>query len=126
MCGIAGYGLLVFKNEDACPGIWRRWRSRWPGRLRRPATPLEPYRLVDPAGEPVGAVAEFFRDLQAAGPVGGDAAFLWDGSSPLVPLLWAAGVPWNRATRMEARDFCRWMLVAGKPSRPRWRRPGSA
>jgi hypothetical protein len=37
--------------------------------------------------------------------------------------IWAAGVPWNRATRIEARDFCRWMLVAGKPSRPHWRSP---
>jgi integrase len=33
-------------------------------------------------------------------------------------------VPWDRATRAEARDFCRWMLVAGKPARPHWRKPG--
>src|SRR5260370_1856838 len=37
--------------------------------------------------------------------------------------LWAAGVPWNMATRAEARDFCRWMQVAGKPARPHWRTP---
>ena len=29
---------------------------------------------------------------------------------------WATATPWDRATRVEARDFCRWMLVAG--SRP--------
>ena len=37
--------------------------------------------------------------------------------------LWAAGVAWNMATRAEARDFCRWMQVAGKPARPHWRTP---
>jgi hypothetical protein len=37
--------------------------------------------------------------------------------------LWAIEVPWQRATRIEARDFSRWMLVAGKPLRPHWRRP---
>ena len=35
----------------------------------------------------------------------------------------AIGVEWNRATRVEARDFSRWMLLAGKPSRPHWRHP---
>jgi hypothetical protein len=39
--------------------------------------------------------------------------------------VWAAGVPWNMATRAEARDFCRWMRVAGKPARPHWRRARS-
>ena len=35
--------------------------------------------------------------------------------------LWAAGVAWDRATRAEARDFCRRLAVAGKPVRPHWR-----
>ena len=30
---------------------------------------------------------------------------------------WAAGVPWEQATRAEARDFCRWMQIADKPAR---------
>ena len=37
--------------------------------------------------------------------------------------MWAIEVPWNRATRVEARDFSRWRLVAGKQPRPHWRRP---
>jgi hypothetical protein len=37
------------------------------GALRETGDPWEPYRIVDAAGEPVAAVAEFFRDLQAAG-----------------------------------------------------------
>jgi hypothetical protein len=38
--------------------------------------------------------------------------------------LWAVGVWWDRATRLEARDFSRLVLVAGKPARPHWRNPG--
>jgi integrase len=37
--------------------------------------------------------------------------------------LWATRIPWNQVTMVEARDFCRWMLVAGKPARPHWRHP---
>lgn len=37
--------------------------------------------------------------------------------------LWAIDVPWHRASRIEARDFSRWMLLGGKPVRPHWRRP---
>jgi integrase len=29
---------------------------------------------------------------------------------------WAIDVPWDKATRVEARDFCRWLLLRGKPS----------
>ena len=40
--------------------------------------------------------------------------------------LWAVGVGWDQATRVEARDFCRWLQVAGKPSRPHWRHGGES
>jgi len=32
--------------------------------------------------------------------------------------LWAAGVPWDQATRLQARDFVRWVQVAGKTGPP--------
>jgi hypothetical protein len=35
--------------------------------------------------------------------------------------LWALGVVWDQATRVEARDFCRWLQIADKPVRPHWR-----
>jgi integrase len=35
--------------------------------------------------------------------------------------LRAAGVAWDQATRVEARDFCRWLQVTGKQPRPHWR-----
>jgi len=37
--------------------------------------------------------------------------------------LWAVGVPWDEATQVEARDFCRWLQVTVKPARPHWRSP---
>lgn len=37
--------------------------------------------------------------------------------------LWALGVDWDQATRVEARDFCRWLQITAKPTRPHWRYP---
>jgi integrase len=82
-----------------------------------------PWRLVDPAGEPVEAVSAYFRDLQAAGL---SAATMRSYGLDLLRrfrFLWAIEMAWDRVTRVEARDFCRWMLLVGKPSRPHWRRP---
>jgi site-specific recombinase XerD len=94
------------------------------GSLKATGDPWEPFRLIDPVGVPVDAVSGFFRDLQAAGR--SEATVRSYGMDLLrwFRFLWAVQIPWNRATRVEARDFCRWMLVAGKPSRPHWRRPG--
>ena len=77
----------------------------------------EPFRLVDGDGRVVAAAAEFFCDLQAAGRP--DSTIRSYGLDLLrwFRFLWAAEVGWERATRAEARDFCRWMIVAGKPSR---------
>src|SRR6266536_3687177 len=94
------------------------------GRLVATADPWEPYRLLDPAGRVVEAVAAFLRDLQAAGR---SPATLRSYGLDLLRwfrFLWAAGVAWDRAARAEARDFCRWLLVAGKPARPHWRKQG--
>src|SRR5579859_6308904 len=77
----------------------------------------EPFRLVDGDGRVVAAAAEFFGDLQAAGrPCSTVRSYGLD-LLRWFRFLWAAGVGWERATRAEARDFCRWMIVAGKPSR---------
>jgi site-specific recombinase XerD len=94
------------------------------GRLVATGDPWEPYRLLDPDGVAVEAVATFLRDLQAAGR---SAATLRSYGMDLLRwfrFLWAAGVAWERATRAEARDFCRWLQVAGKPTRPHWRTQG--
>src|SRR6266498_7589 len=94
------------------------------GRLVATEDEWEPYRLLDPDGVAVEGVAAFLRDLQAAGR---SAATLRSYGLDLLRwfrFLWAAGVAWDRATRAEARDFCRWLLVAGKPARPHWRTQG--
>lgn len=96
------------------------------GSLEETSDPWLPFRLTDPGGRPVEAVSAFFRDLLAA-----------DRAEPTVRsygmdllrwfrFLWAIEVPWDRATRIAARDFCRWMIVAGKPARPHWRHPEQA
>lgn len=94
------------------------------GRLAETGDVCDPYRLVDGDGMVVEAVSEYFRDLQAAGR---STATLRSYGLDLLRwfrFLWAIGAPWDRATRIEARDFCRWMLVGGKPRRPHWRRQG--
>jgi len=85
------------------------------------ADPFEPYRLLDPAGAPVGPVAAFLSDLQACGRPAttqrsyGLALLRW------FRFLWAVDVRWDEATRVDARDFCRWVQVAAKPVRAHWR-----
>lgn len=94
------------------------------GQLVETGDECDPYRLVDGDGVAVGAVAEYFRDLQAAGR---STATLRSYGLDLLRwfrFLWAVGISWSRATRIEARDFCRWMLVAGKPPRSHWRHRG--
>jgi site-specific recombinase XerC len=93
------------------------------GALVETGDPWEPYYLSDPDGRRVEPVSEFLRDLQAAGrPETTQRSY----SLALLRWLrftWAVDVPWSQATRAEARDFCRWMLIAGKPQRPHWRSP---
>jgi len=78
----------------------------------------EPWRLVDRGGVSVAAVAVFLRDLQAAGR---SAATQRSYSLALLRwlrFLWAVGVPWDQATRVEARDFSLWFRVADKRAGP--------
>ncbi|MFJ3798498.1 tyrosine-type recombinase/integrase [Streptomyces sp. NPDC090088] len=35
--------------------------------------------------------------------------------------MWALGIEWNQATRVDARDFVRWMQIGDKPVRVHWR-----
>lgn len=81
----------------------------------------EPYRLVDADGVVVEPVAAYLRDLQAAGRSAATARSYALDLLRWFRFLWAVEVGWDRATRIEARDFCRWLQVAGKPVRPHWR-----
>src|ERR1700744_78406 len=77
----------------------------------------EPYRLTGPGGGRVEPVSEFLRDVQAAGR---PAATQRSYSLALLRwfrFTWAVEVPWDQATRAEARDFCRWLQFAGRAGR---------
>lgn len=94
------------------------------GALVASGDPFEPFALLDASGQVVASVAAFFRELQACG-----RPETTQRSYGLALLRWfrflgAVEVPWDQATRVEARDFCRWIQVARKPVRPHWRHQG--
>ncbi|HUG86071.1 MAG TPA: tyrosine-type recombinase/integrase [Euzebya sp.] len=93
------------------------------GALEATNDPWRPFVLIDPDECPVGAVADFFAELQASGRSVATVRSYGMDLLRWFRFLWAVGVAWDRASRVEARDFSRWMLVAGKPARPHWRRP---
>jgi integrase len=77
----------------------------------------EPVRLLDSSGVPVGAVRAFLQNLQAAGrSTATQRSYAMD-LLRWFRFCWAIEVPWDHATRVEARDFCRWLLLRDKPSR---------
>ena len=81
----------------------------------------EPYRLVDGDGAAVEGVTAFFRDLLAAGRAESTVRSYGMDLLRWFRFVWAAEVPWDRATRAEARDFSRWLRVEGKQPRSHWR-----
>jgi integrase len=85
------------------------------GSLAATGSKWEPYRLLDPEGRPIGAVAAFFSDLLAAGR--SEATVRSYGMDLLrwFRFLWVVEVAWDRATRLEARDFCRWLAITNGP-----------
>jgi site-specific recombinase XerC len=88
------------------------------GTLEATGDPFEPYRVVDVDGVVVAPVAAYLRDLQACGR---SAATQRSYAMDLLRwfrFLWAVDVGWDQATRVEARDFCRWIQLAGKPGAP--------
>jgi site-specific recombinase XerC len=87
------------------------------GALAGTGDPWEPYQLTGPDGGRVEPVSEFLRDLQAAGrPATTQRSYGMD-LLRWFRFTWAAEVPWDQATRVEARDFCRWIQLADKPGR---------
>jgi hypothetical protein len=89
------------------------------GALVETGDPWEPYYLSGPDGGGVGPASEFLRDLQAAGRPGTTQRSYALALLRWFRFTWAVGVPWDRATRVEARDFCRYLQLADKPVRPR-------
>ena len=85
------------------------------GLLEATGDPFEPYRLVDGGGVAVKPAAAFFAELTACGrPATTQRSYGMD-LLRWFRFLWALGVDWDQATRVEARDFCRWLQVTAKP-----------
>ena len=82
---------------------------------------FEPYRLIDGGGQPVVPVTDFLRNLQAAGRSEATQRSYGMDLMRWFRFTWAAGFEWDQATRTEARDFCRWLQLSGKPERDHWR-----
>jgi integrase len=92
------------------------------GRLVATGNRYEPYRLLDPDGTVVEPAAAWFRDLLAAGRAASTVRSYGLDLLRWFRFCWSdSGVAWDRATRVEARDFSRWLQVAGKQPRPHWR-----
>lgn len=74
--------------------------------------------LLDATSKPVEEVSEFFATMLACG-----ASFSSLRSYGMALLRWwrflaAIDVPWQRASRIEARDFVLWMRLVGPAGRP--------
>ena len=82
---------------------------------------FEPYRLLDPAGEVVAGVRDYLGHLQAAGRASATQRSYGMGLLRWFRFLWAVEVDWAQATRIEARDFARWLQLAPRPARVHWR-----
>ena len=85
------------------------------GGLRETGDPWAPFELADAAGAVVGQAAEYLKDVQACGR--SEATLRSYGMDLLrwFRFCWAAGLEWDQVTRAEAGDFCRWLLIAGRP-----------
>jgi integrase len=94
------------------------------GGLVATGDPWEPYRLVCGSGVGVDGVAVYLRDLQAAGRSEATARSYGHDLLRWFRFLWAVDVAWGRAGRIEARDFSRWLQIAGQPARRHWRHGG--
>jgi site-specific recombinase XerD len=104
------------------------------GSLMSTGDEREPYRLIDAAGHVVEPVSVFLRELQA---MGRSAATLRSYGMDLLRwwrFLDAVGVGWDRASRLEARDFSCWIqltvkqrMQTSRPKTARWssRTPGA-
>jgi site-specific recombinase XerD len=108
-------------GEDGSPGLVSRdvtvFEVVAAGRVVVPDGDLARTVLLDAAGEPVAEVSDFLASMLASGAsVGSLRSYAMD------LLRWrrflaAVDVSWQRAGRVEARDFVLWMRLVGPPGR---------
>lgn len=92
------------------------------GSLGATGDPWQPFQLLDRNGEVADAVSDYLRDLSASGrPATTQRSYAMD-LLRWYRFIWTLEIPWDQATRHEARDFCLWLGITDKPRRPHWRR----
>jgi site-specific recombinase XerD len=89
------------------------------GSLEATGEAWEPYRLVDPAGEPVAGAQDYLKHLQAMGRAPATLRSYGMDLLRWFRFLWAIELEWDQATRAEARDFARRLQLTDKPARAR-------
>jgi site-specific recombinase XerD len=91
------------------------------GSLERTGDLFEPFQLVDAVGAVVAPAGAYLRELAACGRSAATQRSYGMDLLRWFRFLWAVGIDWCHATRSEARDFCSWLQLADKPTRPHWR-----
>ena len=110
-------------NQENVPRVLAQLEVPLSGALVATGEPFEPFRLVDATGKSIEPAAAYFAELMACGR---SATTLRSYGMDLLRwfrFLSALEVQWDQATRVEGRDFCRWLQVVRKPVRPHWRHP---
>lgn len=85
------------------------------GRLVKTGEGFLPWRIEDARGEPIAPVDQYLRDLVAAGRATTTVRSYGMDLLRWFRFLYAVEVDWNRATRVEARDFSVWIQMITKP-----------
>jgi integrase len=121
--GLGWLGSVLVINDGDVPRDLSVLEVPLSGSLEATGDLFEPYRLVDGDGVVVEPARAFFAELAACGrPARTQRSYGMD-LLRWFRFLRALGVGWDEATRVEARDFCRWLQVTTKPTRPHWRYP---
>ncbi len=82
------------------------------GSLQASDDVFEPFRLVDADGAVLEPVSAYLRELQACGRSASTQRSYGMDLLRWFRFLWTVGVGWDRATRVEARDFCSWLQIS--------------
>lgn len=96
------------------------------GRVVASDDPVLPWVVRDGAGEPIGPVSEFLRDLLACGNSPASCRSYGYDLLRWFRFLAAVEVGWDRASRDEVRDFVLWLRSCHNPARDRRREGGPA
>ena len=85
--GVGWLGSVLVINDGDVPRELSALVVPLRGSLEATGDLFEPYRLVDGDGVAVGPVGGVLRGVGGVRAAGDDAAFVWDGSAALVPVL---------------------------------------